>query len=412
MSDYDDSNENMNAIPVDGSDAGIADAGMAGTAASDMAADENIAGNDDSSDAAVDGNAGVSPVDDVDRQTDADNGSIENNEADDSLSDAGSSDDKSILALYVRFQLWKSELPDRYRRWASDSNLNKNDRDRKLAFILTPVFLKIITSFFTIMISYGLLLGYMLFSGLSFADANEPASHFYNTYLGIPVALLGMAVVMFSPAVRDVVKLNGGYHASLKPESLNRDMHQKNTVMSWLWIIIIGVFGGMVVWMVHLAMVNGLYAIGVDVTGMSRSTETALTGDNDPRSPDVGAIGFNGITVLTILFSLTISPVLEEMVYRGFIARSLVESRFMRLKDGSRSWWQVLIVCMLAGLWFGIGHVTGQDGMAKSIFLFVFMSMFGAFLSWLSCVKFKSIWPGALVHVAYNLITLITAAGM
>lgn len=402
MSDYDDSNENMNAIPVDGSDAGIADA----------ITPTNVINTDTATDDSINDNAEVSPVDDVDRQTDADNGSIENNETDDSLSDAGSSDDKSMLALYVRFQLWKSELPDRYRRWASDSNRNKNDRDRKLAFILTPVFLKIITSFFTIMISYGLLLGYMLFSGLSFADANEPASHFYNTYLGIPVALLGMAAVMFSPAVRDVVKLNGGYHASLKPESLNRDMHQKNTVMSWLWIIIIGVFGGMVVWMVHLAMVNGLYAIGVDVTGMSRSTETALTGDNDPRSPDVGAIGFNGITVLTILFSLTISPVLEEMVYRGFIARSLVESRFMRLKDGSRSWWQVLIVCMLAGLWFGIGHVTGQDGMAKSIFLFVFMSMFGAFLSWLSCVKFKSIWPGALVHVTYNLITLITAAGM
>lgn len=402
MSDYDDSNENMNAIPVDGSDAGIADA----------ITPTNVINTDTATDDSINDNAEVSPVDDVDRQTDADNGSIENNETDDSLSDAGSSDDKSMLALYVRFQLWKSELPDRYRRWASDSNRNKNDRDRKLAFILTPVFLKIITSFFTIMISYGLLLGYMLFSGLSFADANEPASHFYNTYLGIPVALLGMAAVMFSPAVRDVVKLNGGYHASLKPESLNRDMHQKNTVMSWLWIIIIGVFGGMVVWMVHLAMVNGLYAIGVDVTGMSRSTETALTGDNDPRSPDVGAIGFNGITVFTMLFSLTISPVLEEMVYRGFIARSLVESRFMRLKDGSRSWWQVLIVCMLAGLWFGIGHVTGQDGMAKSIFLFVFMSMFGAFLSWLSCVKFKSIWPGALVHVTYNLITLITAAGM
>lgn len=402
MSDYDDSNENMNAIPVDGSDAGIADA----------ITSTNVISTDTATDDSINDNAEVSPVDDVDRQTDADNGSIENNETDDALSDAGSSDDKSMLALYVRFQLWKSELPDRYRRWASDSNRNKNDRDRKLAFILTPVFLKIITSFFTIMISYGLLLGYMLFSGLSFADANEPASHFYNTYLGIPVALMGMAAVMFSPAVRDVVKLNGGYHASLKPESLNRDMNQKNTVMSWLWIIIIGVFGGMVVWMVHLAMVNGLYAIGVDVTGMSRSTETALTGDNDPRSPDVGAIGFNGITVFTMLFSLTISPVLEEMVYRGFIARSLVESRFMRLKDGSRSWWQVLIVCMLAGLWFGIGHVTGQDGVAKSIFLFVFMSMFGAFLSWLSCVKFKSIWPGALVHVTYNLITLITAASM
>lgn len=408
MSDYDDSNENMNAIPVNGSDAGIADVMTSTNAistdnASDTATDDSI--ND---------NAEVAPVDDVDKQTDADNGSIENNETDDS-SDSDSSDDAdkfSMLSLYVKFQLWKSELPDKYRRWASDSNKNKDDRDRKLAFILTPVFLKIITVFFTIMISYGLLLGYMLFSGLSFADANEPASHFYNTYLGIPVALLGMAVVMFSPAVRDVVKLNGGYHASLKPESLNRDMHQKDAVMSWLWIIIIGVFGGMVVWMVHLAMVNGLYAIGVDVTGMSRSTETALTGDNDPRSPDVGAIGFNGITLFTMLFSLTISPVLEEIVYRGFIARSLIESRFMRLKDGSRSWWQVLIVCVLAGLWFGIGHVTGQDNVAKSIFLFVFMSMFGAFLSWLSCVKFKSIWPGALVHVTYNLITLITAASM
>lgn len=74
MSDYDDSNESMNAIPVTGSDAGIANA----------ITPTNAIGADDASDAATDDsindNAGVSPVDDVDKRTDADNGSIEGNE--------------------------------------------------------------------------------------------------------------------------------------------------------------------------------------------------------------------------------------------------------------------------------------------------------------------------------------------
>ena len=57
MSDYDDSNENMNAILVTGSDAGIADA----------LTPTNAIGADDASDTATDDsindNAGVSPVD-------------------------------------------------------------------------------------------------------------------------------------------------------------------------------------------------------------------------------------------------------------------------------------------------------------------------------------------------------------
>lgn len=340
--------------------------------------------------------------------------------ADSAVPDAGLQGDGDdvhvgmLTRLYVKSGLFFRSLPDRYRRWASDDNPNKVDRDRMLAFALMPIFLGIITKFFVILVSYSALGIYMLWNHASFNDAVTPVQSFYNDYLGIPVALLGMAVVMFSPAVRDVLKFNGGVHAGVRSESIRKDMHVGKAWHGWLLIVGVAVFGGVFAWIIHTVILNVLYAVGIDASGVSKVTKNVLGASHN--GDELAAIGFSGFTIVSIVFSVVFSPLLEEVVFRGFIARSLVMSSFLTRKDGdgkgTRSWWQMLIVLLICGIWFGAGHISTANTLDKNIFLVLFMTLFAAFMTWLSCVKFDSIWPAVGVHVVYNVITIIIAVGL
>lgn len=323
------------------------------------------------------------------------------------------SDDNHIplsIRLYANLMTWMQTIPDKFRKWASDDNKNKIDRDRKLAFILTPVFLFIISNFFSLTVGYIVIFSFMMRNHLSFNDAINPASAFYNKYLGIIVAVIAMFTVMFSPAVKDVLSYNGGYHASLKPDKLTADMHTKDSKRAIIMTLIIGVFGGMLVWIIHTLLINGLVMLGADGVAVDSNTSKTVVGglESSNGGSTSGAIGYSTVgIVISVVWSILISPFFEELIYRGFISRSLVESSFMRNKStGKRSAWQSLIVCIICGLWFGVGHITGADNMSKTVFLVVFMTCFGAVLTWLSCVKYKSIWPGLLVHITYNLVSL------
>jgi len=346
----------------------------------------------------------------------ADSGDVQNTVS----TDSDDIDDSHIplsIRLYANLMTWMQTIPDKFRKWASDDNKNKIDRDRKLAFILTPVFLFIISNFFSLTVSYIVIFSFMMRNHLSFNDAINPASAFYNKYLGIIVAVIAMFTVMFSPAVKDVLSYNGGYHASLKPDKLTADMHTKDSKRAIIMTLIIGVFGGMLVWIIHTLLINGLVMLGADGVAVDSNTSKTVVGGLESSnggstsgadSSSGAAIGYSTVgIVISVVWSILISPFFEELIYRGFISRSLVESSFMRNKStGKRSAWQSLIVCIICGLWFGVGHITGADNMSKTVFLVVFMTCFGAVLTWLSCVKYKSIWPGLLVHITYNLVSL------
>lgn len=321
------------------------------------------------------------------------------------------------IRLYANLMTWMQTITDKFRKWASDDNKNKIDRDRKLAFILTPVFLFIISNFFSLTVGYIVIFSFMMRNHLSFNDAINPASAFYNKYLGIIVAVIAMFTVMFSPAVKDVLSYNGGYHAGLKPDKLTADMHTKDSKRAIIMTLIIGVFGGMLVWIIHTLLINGLVMLGADGVAVDSNTSKTVVGGLESSnggstsgadSSSGVAIGYSTVgIVISVVWSILISPFFEELIYRGFISRSLVESSFMRNKStGKRSAWQSLIVCIICGLWFGVGHITGADNMSKTVFLVVFMTCFGAVLTWLSCVKYKSIWPGLLMHITYNLVSL------
>lgn len=354
-----------------------------------------------------------------------------------SAGDGDASPDKGSVPFAIRWyakaRTWMATAPGRFREWASDDNPDKVDRDRKLAFLLTPVFLMIITGFVSTVVSYALLFFFMASGHLSYDDATGPASDLYNRYLGIPVALVGMALVMFSPAVRDVVRYNGGYHAGLKEKAFVADMKASNATQAVVRMMLVGVFGGMLAWIMHTLLVNGLVAMGFDdIAKASNTTENVIESGQQPAAisstagdaavvslaagdaavvsltaGDAAAIGFSFPGAMSIAFSVLASPVIEELVYRGFISRSLVESTFLRDANGGRSAWMVALTCLVTGLWFGMGHITGADSLSKSVFLFCFMTCFGAFLTWLSCVRYRSVWPGVLVHVTYNAVSLV-----
>lgn len=102
-----------------------------------------------------------------------------------------------------------------------------------------------------------------------------------------------------------------------------------------------------------------------------------------------------------------IGPVAEELVFRGVIGRTVVDSGFARGRDGSRSAAQTLAACLVSGLFFGLPHVTGFSaaGMEGA----VIMTLFGGLLTWMSSVRSRSLAPAIAAHVTLNTAQLLLA---
>lgn len=96
-----------------------------------------------------------------------------------------------------------------------------------------------------------------------------------------------------------------------------------------------------------------------------------------------------------------VGPVAEELVFRGLIGRTVIDSGFASRGDGTRSKAQTLLACLVAGLFFGVVHVTGLS--AAGLEGAVVMTLVGAALTWLSSVKTRSLAPAVAAHVALNL---------
>lgn len=96
-----------------------------------------------------------------------------------------------------------------------------------------------------------------------------------------------------------------------------------------------------------------------------------------------------------------VGPVAEELAFRGLIGRTVIDSGFARRGDGTRSKAQTLLACLVAGLFFGVVHITGLSvaGLEGA----VIMTLVGAVLTWLSSVKTRSLVPAVAAHVALNL---------
>jgi len=102
--------------------------------------------------------------------------------------------------------------------------------------------------------------------------------------------------------------------------------------------------------------------------------------------PDVAAPSYTGSGVGFALMAVLVVPLMEEMLYRGLLLTAL----------RSHGRWPAITV---SALLFGLGHGPTT---AFSTFLV------GWVLAWLAW-EYRSIWPGVIIHTAFNLFAALGA---
>lgn len=245
-----------------------------------------------------------------------------------------------------------------------------------------------------------------IMTGLMHMTWNDAANHSYAwiSAFGVPLAAVSIAMTMIAPVSRSTIRGNGGFHF-LPDDVGDGSMGRKS--LGAVRSVLSGAFIGMIMWSMLNILVNALYyGMGVDVSGSSSTTKSVA------RS-FIGTIGvsheFTVVSgVITLVFSALLSPLLEEMFFRGLLGRSLMESPMLRKSDGRRGIVGTIIICVLSGLWFGIAHINGSDTSTKMIFTVSWMVFMGALFTWLATMRQGGLLLTVSAHVAYNVITLVS----
>jgi membrane protease YdiL (CAAX protease family) len=289
-------------------------------------------------------------------------------------------------------------------RFFMSDEYDRLSRNRILMFFAAPIMLVLFQYVLGMGIQYVMIGIMMYFRHMSWDDA---ANHSYTwiSAFGVPMAALGMIVTMLAVSSRSVIRGNGGFH--FLPDDV-ADGDRRKKILGAFRSLLSGAFIGMCMWMVLTILVNALYAIGIDVSGSSSTTKSVT-------QSMMGAVGLStshGFTVtsgiITLAFSAVLSPLVEEMFFRGFLGRSIVESPLMRRKDHSRSVPATIMVCVLSGLWFGLGHINTADSMKKVIFTALWMLFMGTLYTWLATMRQGGLLLTVSAHVTYNVITLVS----
>jgi membrane protease YdiL (CAAX protease family) len=119
-------------------------------------------------------------------------------------------------------------------------------------------------------------------------------------------------------------------------------------------------------------------------------------------------------TVITIIIVTVIAPLLEEVVFRGLILNELMNSTlaygYDRNGSRRRTLAREVMMIITSGLLFSLIHIPGAG--ASTALVVTSMTVLGSVLALLDWKWFHSIWPGTLVHVSYNVITLMISVGL
>lgn len=137
---------------------------------------------------------------------------------------------------------------------------------------------------------------------------------------------------------------------------------------------------------------NTFFHLNMDSSDTSKQVAGwILNHDND-------AIGWFTCIMLA-LSTCVFAPLTEEIIYRGFIGRAIIDSGFMRTADGTRTHIGNMIACLLSGLFFGLAHLQPSA--------IITMTILGAIFTWLTSVKTKNLTTSMIAHMIYNTIGMI-----
>lgn len=231
----------------------------------------------------------------------------------------------------------------------------------------------------------------------------NPAVVKWSTVLTMVLTPLLTILPVLTAKTRTVTGFNGGL--GLGVHGFKSKMGTKTEAGAWVKAVGVGVLTAFVIMLV-LQVVGGLgnlilNGFGVKPEGTNQTTKAIM----DYLRSGLNSGQFYMIALL-ILLTGVIGPFVEEVVFRGVIARSLYKSSFLksRIRRGRN-----LLTFMTSGFLFGVAHLMSTDlSFSWTTVLTVLITwLLGSVLSWFASEKFDSLWPGVFTHVTYNTVSLV-----
>lgn len=231
----------------------------------------------------------------------------------------------------------------------------------------------------------------------------NPAVVKWSTVLTMVLTPLLTILPVLTAKTRAVTGSNGGL--GLGVHGFKSKMGTKTEAGAWVKAVGVGVLTAFVIMLV-LQVVGGLgnlilNGFGVKPEGTNQTTQAIM----DYLRSGLNSGQFYMIALL-ILLTGVLGPFVEEVVFRGVIARSLYKSSFLksRIRRGRN-----LLTFMTSGFLFGVAHLMSTDlSFSWTTVLTVLITwLLGSVLSWFASEKFDSLWPGVFTHVTYNTVSLV-----
>jgi membrane protease YdiL (CAAX protease family) len=206
--------------------------------------------------------------------------------------------------------------------------------------------------------------------------------------------IMSLAVLLVPP-IRRAVRWNGGLGIRLKTVARGMRVKGNSRLASWLKAFGIGVGTAVIIFLIlqGAGLLAGLVAPSGGGARSNKSTQEII---------DAVKSGSIWVKILLILLSGVLIPIVEEVVFRGVIARSwaaLTHTRRGRIMSFLGS-----------GLLFALAHIMSTDlsFSVATILTILITWILGSILAFY-VDRWKTLWPGIFTHVAYNTGSMILA---
>lgn len=284
------------------------------------------------------------------------------------------------------------------------------DRMRKTTVIKTFVLflvMALLASVLSVFVVVGVLVAKGGMGLVIGADGGmNPALIKWSTMLTMLMTPLCSLLVLLPRKTKSVIRADDGLGLGVR--GLHGRLGTRSEASAWLKSIGVGLAVA-VACMVALQVVGGIGNAVIKAMGGSPTTSSNQT-TQDIINAMKASLG-NGHAmeiVLMVLMAGVLGPFVEEVVFRGVIARSLVKSDFLVGRVGNGRM-RTLLACLVSGLLFGLAHIMSTDLTFSWMNVLTVLVTWGlgTVLSWLAAVKYDSLWPGIFAHVSYNTASLL-----